>query len=577
MYRLTSFNAYGIQNYPREQRTITEITESALLDDVTVSLKEAVLCLMYYCNLISVESIYRYIYPSESISTVKLFLTRLKNSGLTKSISLSSVDNNTRKVYALTKKGYEYSLSFLRVLSESDFKEFSLTPKTIHDYSAGLNTLALVNLKNSHIDYLSEYTFKNDIVLDKKETNNIVRPDVTCRFSDITERNYFGYIFVEQDMGTEGIQILLDKILSYLFSGILVRNNMNALVFSFRVNGNLSAKKKKSAVRDIKSLSRCKELMLEHKIKTLYSFYESDFVPEDLQLFIKDFLIETGVIDASNEFDYIQSKDFTIKDIDKYICDADKFCNPFLNRESLKRQYEYSLRKRDTLVNRISVIYEDTELVAAQKTNLSTEQIEGLRKVAYGGVQNFSCATELMLNYVDFFNPYFSKVYNSVVRVILSEYLGQDSLSYRYSVLSDDIFDEQLSYYLSLRNTFTLGNGDTLSFEHSHDIFAWYRIAYFIEGKEQVPTLNRHFLFIVVDSVEDAYSIAKKYRISSGCQEMDSLESGYYIFFIEATSFRQSESSLVRYIRKDVFYHSPIFVFPDLNVKAENRLYLYDS
>ncbi len=575
MYKSNIYNAFSVHSYHNKQRQISDIVSHALLQGDELSLKESLICLLYYCNLISIEAIYKIFHPSDNIRYLKNLFLKLKSDGLADTISLPTVDNNTRKLYCLTKKGYSVALSLLEVLNETDFKEFKYTPKTIHDYSAGLNTLSLVNLKNSNVGFLSEFTFTSDVFKKKNGASEIIRPDVTCRFSNISDGKEFGYVFVEQDMGTEGTQILLDKMLSYLSSGVLSRNIMNTLLFSFRNAGPAKSAGKKDIVGNEAFLSSCKKFMIDKGVKTLFSLSSCEDLEEGFRSSLDIFMEKVGILDKDNDMSYVQGNDLSLSDIDNYLSDLNTFCCPYVNSRTLKSQYDFSIRKRNTLIDRFSVIIRGSEYDAANNTNLSDVNIRDLRKLIYSGQQMFACSTELMLNYLDYLNPLYSGIYNEILKSIIRDYLGIQDNQCSYSVLSEDILGGAMPYPLHLRNTYTLRNGDTISFENSHDILAWYRVGYFNEQVKTFSPPNKHRLFVICDTVNDALTLAREYSITSSEQDMCGNNNG--IYFIDETALRRGYDSLMRYVRKDIYYRSPIFVFPNLDLGIESRLYLQNG
>lgn len=200
--------------------------------------------LMSFClGTISSRELYSigfpYKYDPDDEYVLQRLLSRKKKEGYFEIYQRSEKDNGICKYYGLTEKGYEKVEKYL--ISKGIANKYPLRRTCFHEYALGM---ALLSLIKSGMEFQFETEQQNSIAgafMPNGKGNGYIISDAILKFDNGKT------FYVEQDMGTEGIGVLVNKIAKY-------RESDKDIIFSFHkaTNGKMP---KTSHVMKIAELS----------------------------------------------------------------------------------------------------------------------------------------------------------------------------------------------------------------------------------------------------------------------------------------------------------------------------------
>lgn len=223
----------------------------------------------------------------------------------------------------------------------------------------------------------------------------------------------------------------------------------------------------------------------------------------------------TGYYDEEGEV-FNEHNYLTLEELQRYIEDIKNHTNPYALKDYLKSQYMAADTRTWNLAIKCKYIFSPDVVL-----NDNSEYV--FRDFIYNGCQVFGFATELMTNYTSYISPSNNQPYSNVLWFLsyfhpLLRYYENDvpiknvseDLLYDYKVSSEVLnYINNCGGYvpksLKLRNTITLPNKDTVSFEYvGHDIGAVYRVRAFYDV---FMRQNNEIMYEIPDVSYDDYTI----------------------------------------------------------------------
>lgn len=415
-------------------------------------------------------------------SRVKLYRYVKKGSFL--SYPLKSTDLNSKVTYGISKADNLLIRSYVPDLQcDAYIRKKGRNPT--HAYGIGLSTLNLMQL-------CIPFEFHDDVRYHDDYSEGTVVTDRKLYFYDKNEWE----LLLEQDMGTERTNILIQKIINYgnatpglptshlLFSSHAVipyptspKNfHLDHLeyILSFMTEKNLSSLRDVYASYDhilpIEISSTLKHFLVEHGLYIAYSISPPNAVLSSKQVDQDSFLLPTA-------------KCFTIEQLKEYIAAVQK--NTII--PYVKRQYQISKRKFQSIAKRLTMDF------------FKYGHYYSYYHLSYG-CSIYIIPSVMLNNYYEYFNPIDSSMCEKIKKTI--HRLVGTKTTIEYSNTSPNYnFPDGPS--IIFRNYFKLPNNIVFCVEHiGVDVAGFVRAVAF--AKSRKIHSSTMFLFCLCDSEEDA-------------------------------------------------------------------------
>lgn len=554
------------------------------------SLRMSIMALAYMCQYITYEELSVFLGSYFSSSTIRRMVGRMVDSGILKREKFELQDSYSRYAFCLGKKAIEYAGSLFPLECRQNLKvrrSMGIVPE--HDYSAGMNMLHLLASPLS-------FTWKKEFMFGGvKKVKRSLCVDYVVPIAN--EQNPV-CLYIEQDMGTETIGRLIEKIEIYGDHGIPSQAS-SILVFSFR--------KAQPAVARSSYLHGCFSSTLLDSMKatgekSLYAYYErytagdiSVTYPYNYTVCLKKFLVATGVCEpaagsqntlntmaapASLSAEHIteqtvltriKSHDITIKDLVRYCKDEDAMCNPYSSINANRQQASSAFRKE------LSMLGVLTSYVKHGHVNRDSIRL------ILGGFPVYAVPTALFGNSLPFFVP---ERFDTVTKWMasLSDYYDPDkewantSSSHQISdtfAASDmakipgavpEMQETQATQQapampaaflrivpqfrllpndpaIILRDCFTAGNG-LICVASSHNISAIVQACYFgscYQMSTSFPYSFLHFIFLV-DTPGEAVQLASILNCYTDDSYVNPEKAAFNVYFLLAQDMGKARS-----------------------------------
>ncbi len=284
------------------------------------STKDLILIFAYYTQMLSAKELAYMCDLTETYSygTIRRTILRLVKDGLLCSHKLRKSDCGTYNIYYLTLEGYNYASCLIEHIEPyRSFKDRH--PNTVlHDYSTGMNFIQFF-LSDLPFHFYHETTFAAN--MNNIDGSKIYAGISTDALAIIPEKGANHIYYIEQDMGTESIWQLIDKIKRYIRNNLL-SDERSEIIFSFR-----------SPYINIEH-SKCLTVNKVRDLLTQISSYLSE--TEDIDntgaagrgaVLIKDFSFSGAAVkDTAAEFISCVpgGGDFSVSDLTNYLDDLSK-------------------------------------------------------------------------------------------------------------------------------------------------------------------------------------------------------------------------------------------------------------
>lgn len=215
----------------------------------------------YMCQYITAEELSSLIAPEFGKDAMRRRYTRLVKSGILRADKFKTSDGHSHIGYCLTKKGIAAAREYFPRESFSEVKvrrSGGYVPE--HDYSCGMNILSALYMR------IPFFWQKEYVLPGKYKVLRAVRSDCVL----VTRFNDPHIIFIEQDMGNEKSNILVDKIGAYGDHGIQYDSNFS-VIFSCR---NLPSQAFSNTLFRVKWIKGIKDTLAALSLNGVYELYE---------------------------------------------------------------------------------------------------------------------------------------------------------------------------------------------------------------------------------------------------------------------------------------------------------------
>ncbi len=440
-----------------------------------------ILALTYIAGYISIEELVCRYGLSETLA--KTTTKRIQKSGDLNEFPLPKQDSLTRKLFYLSPTGFEKAKAFFDEPGEEEFRRRKRGLAPIHDYSAGMSVLPFLNL-NMPFEIYKEV----GLALSKtgRTLAGTLRIDKIINFSDTDPMSI---VFIEQDMGTEPVSTLVDKLINYDSKNMIWDPEDSCIIFSFRdPNIRIDTTKRSKEVDELLKYMGEDGADIPNLTDVMYGGYKEDLC---MQIYR-----EMGNIRIERYRQESPGIDMYIEDVEEY--------KKSLNLPYSSHKYAQICIKNDQMCKRR---YKGMArmMCSAQK---------GYINALLDGYSIYTLPT----TQIDAFFPYIlpTRVERGVQELEdFMKSVAWDPKVHLVKNLSDPILDKY-GLHVNLKNIF-IGNGDYLALEYvSRDLGALIRCKFF---RENILQENRHMtLVMMVDDYDDARFIAEMlnyYEISS--------------------------------------------------------------
>lgn len=466
------------------------------------------LILMIYVPIISEEEFF-YFFVVKSTSTIHRAFDLLRDSGMIDSVYLygnnkttlhnsSYTDSRTSKVFLLTRKGYGKVCHYVGQ-DKKQYKAFKSDKYYMHAYSTGWNILTV--LTNPFIPRLLNYESEYKLGL-----NNV--KDIYCdgmiELSGAT-------LYLEQDVGTEKIDELRDKLIRYGLKSYSMDRNHDYVV--------LTVRRRYVTISPIgrqKGNARYSKKILENVLDYM-EYYRSVLNPPSLSSLI-DLLSNSPLLDSKsaesdfNDFAILKQElvDNNLEFLDTYGSIRDhlnsfkRYDNNIYNDELNHIQWDYFVKFRNALIDDIR--YDGHIGENAQPMN------EDMQAFVMFGFHFFCAPTTIMSYYLPYILYPQSFVRKIVEKTLAARYAGFDVNSYKVShyIVNSSIYrnpDSPIKYSITLPNKYESTEYIFFIENLTLDISTPFRIiaAYKFWTKKMTSAEQKKCIIIaLVDSIDDA-------------------------------------------------------------------------
>ena len=389
---------------------------------------KAILICMLFAPVTSVEQVMYYI-DDMKLSHVKRLFLRLEEKSMVEQRTLDMKDSRTRKVYVLTKKGYNEVVDY--VFNAPVF--YNIKKKTFLKHYYALSNVFFSFLIRGNVCY----GFHLEKPIGIHRYNRVQKEDL---FADAV--CYFRYdaLFIEQDMGTESVPVIIDKFERYykFDDSLLTKDKKSSIVFLYKEpNDALSS----SPLFSSKNWNEIKAMLLAD----LFMF-NTDWLADHLKNNRKT-LTDRKCLDTIYEYKKICNRSLIAEEIDttsydEYRCD--KYYEMFNDR-----QYKFFITRSRSI---LKAYYKNYMSYYAHKTGYLYESFEYF--LAYR-----ECYMWTSVEFKSFLDFYFNK--NDICKNVIAnyhsrfeEYINEYGVKGRLALKKIEKNDNPSGYVPILYNTY---------------------------------------------------------------------------------------------------------------------------
>lgn len=521
---------------------LRNVVANALGSEGGILQKDIPLLICLYTKFISEELLVKYVDDTKRNDYYGIMLNELCKKGYLDTKSLGSYQSHTTKAFYLTKKGYDYATYLVQDGSPvPPYTRLSkVESRILHDYHLGANILSFLSIPDVKLEIYREIGIGNYTNINSRfgKGANVVYPDILCKFTRNKKDNI---AYIEEDCLTETQDTLYDKLLAYSTEVLDPKYPNDLILFSFAKTGvyNLARRYGANSPFNRKNMISVLGFMKKYNINSTAAIGNYDDIEEfreqirlkaekdysnanELDMGIDNYILTIknlnmlyGFLDEDGDIGD-KSKALNVSDIEKHIYELEHYSNAYMESGYLEPQYKAADVRFWNMIQKSNRAF----------TTSANDAEKLFRNYVYGGCQIFGGASHLMTRYIPYICPSDNMPYAKVMW-ILSYYhplLRYFDNSVPIMPISGDIMAnksltrEDMEYInsrggyapkrLFLRNTITLSNGDTLSFENiSHDLGAVHRTRafydIFMRKSEEEATLTLPSLDLSADSLRD--------------------------------------------------------------------------
>lgn len=481
-------------------------------------LRLSIMMLAYICQYITREELSFYFGDIFSSANIRMALSRMVKEGVLRKDHFHVKDSSSTHAYCLTQKAVDAAGALFPLECRNMVtvrRSNGVVP--VHDYSAGINMLHFIN-SSFDFSWRKEFVFPG-----YRRTIRSVRVDYVVSVHGEHQKK----IYIEQDMGTETIGRLIEKIACYSDHGITGEMN-SCMVFSMRtvVQQPLGAHPL--------SIAFAKKVLDEFRTfskKSLYAFFNAyEFSSLEEKEAMNKLMVLTGVCQAPCKYSLIRhdtelarigQHDFTLTDMERYCKDLENARNPYRTTFMNKRQINGAFRKEISML-RVLVDF-------MQKERFYEDEV----RVLLGGFQVFVVPTDLFGNHIRYFCGGQQCLYD-----VIDSYYGIESYS---DVLPQFIVNNTYPAVV-LRNAYLCSRRGVVCVESVNDLSALVRAFFLMMLSNTGPYSYIHFVFII-DTEDMAFELSELFGILSSNTYID--PEGVKVYFALRTD--QSLRSVIKY------------------------------
>lgn len=508
------------------------------------------LILMLFVPILSEEELCYFFSGDSAYANFHRAFDLNRQSGLVEGVALypqvknrktqsDTADSRTMRAYLITRKGF-YAVCEYVGLSHEDYHPIKTSRYNIHTYSNGFNFFAF--LTNPFTKKLLSYETEVNQAFGKKFLTN----DRGLCIDDIAKLSG-ATLYLEQDMGTENIPKLREKMHKYgLHSDYLITSSTESVVLSFRKGYQCIAPVGRAKGNKRYSLSALRhtieafehpmsfdamEMILEdmdsHKLETLIKGLDRDIIVTDHAQSIYDLYSDIKKHDLLNNLD-------TYEKLKEHYTQYELLRSPCYFAEFNNIQYRFMLNRRNGLIKDMIDSSDGFKLIGKDYGRTNHDVTSYVLK----SLHVYTVPT-IMLSYYLPFILYQSSFVKEVIENTLASYpmfKGFDKKSYKPKFYIDNkspyrIPDSRIRYGFTMSNYYE-SDGFILFIENlSLDLGAVARVSAAKQSFSQEYVRGRKNVAIIalVDSIEDA----EYFRDLLNLSEIKTGNCPFQVFFLE--------------------------------------------
>lgn len=459
------------------------------------SLQNSILFFAYMCQYITYEELSIFLGAYFSGAAVRAGVSTLIKKKLVRKETFSEPEGQSRNAFCLTKHGINTILPLLPYsLPHNVRPRRSGRIVPLHDYYCGVN---MMHLFVSPLSYL----WKKEEVFANK-----LRPDIVL---SMRTKEVPRHIYIEQDMGTEDKEILLEKLNQYDALG-LTTDSMVIYSMSIKLTQpNTFSGLQRGFVKDlITVMEKC-------HIKSVYRLYEAylrcneDVISaagalkhsEDFLYRLEEFLVWTGVCRSMGtpassmsrkNLNRYANHDFTLKEVKRYLSELETSLNPYINMYINRTAATYSFHKYCAIL----------EMLFFYISHASWGEMPYINTML-GGFPTYVVPTLLLSNYFPYMFP---SVYGTVDRYVASLLPYYPTIKDSdFAAVRERLFVRKNFPAISFRDSFLVNGGLVIiTTVYNMSALSQAMLLYNIRYQENYKFI--HFIFLV-DEYEQAVRI----------------------------------------------------------------------
>lgn len=457
---------------------------------------ETILMLAYACQYITREELSFYFGPTMANSMARRRFSQMVRDKMLASETFKPLDGFSRNAYCLARPVIENVGMLFPLECRNSIKKrrtSGIVPE--HDYSCGINMIQLI-VSGLNFIWRKEYVLQGQY-----RTKRTVRTDLVAAVKGREQRT----LYIEQDMGTENIGQLIEKIAAYGDHSVHQDEN-NILFFSMRKVSDYIPFR--NAFAD-DAAQRVYKAMKEGGFQELYDFYchfcqEYDSF-EDPSLKDRKFLgyvkrllcltevcsskVSVSSVDATTPIEHIKGHTFSISDMQQFCEDSEAMRNPYVKRAQNVKAVRSAFSKELSMLSALAR--------SVDKGLIKREEVF----VLLCGMATYVVPTDLLGNHLKYVFPdtyHMEKCYRNILCAYYAFYQHPMAISTPY-------FDTGVSgMHIRLRNAFLCEIRNERPADAEKDAFL--EIPYTPENEKKKG-------IVCVESINDLSALIRAYFI----------------------------------------------------------------
>lgn len=479
------------------------------------------------CYVVSLPEIGSSLGSLFSGNASRMKISRQVERGVIKTLDFVGGDMGSDKGYVLTPSGADTLLSLLPYGSFEKQKMRRSGGKVPgHDYGIGLSLLKCM-LLGVPFEYQKEVCF----TYGAHKAKGTLCTDAVIDYKGSSPFR----VFLEQDMGTESMQVLINKIADYHTLSLTRSPNLLVISSHALIDDSRYPAYALGSLRDILSI------MDRGQISTLAELYEKEgeSLTANRLLTLKALLVKTGCAyaidgvtkkrifaDRVNHASIIKltgDVDFTRDDLSRYIAELVSHTNPYRIRDYNRQQSRDTKNKYRGICSKLNGVM--------MRGDYAAPYIRPFLE----GFQTLVCPSVFLADTLMFLSPLHKELPHKLYEYLKEYYPSIDALS--YAPLSEPVRLHKDYPSICLRNCFSFGSDSYICVEHiGRDIGGFVRASYLsilsnldlLEGK----TIHVIALCDAVSDIKFYSSLFSYYKMVRKIPQ-----SGFFLSFLLESDF----------------------------------------